>query len=209
MAGSEHAAVWLVKAGPTVWDEEGRLAGSTDLPLSPRGLAEARNRAAALKAQVISQVLCGPDEASVETGRVVAVTAGCRHKVVEGLREVGLGLWEGVRVAEIEDRCAKTFRTWKDDPASVSVPGGELLQDASERMLEVFRKLIPKHAGKPGTLAVVLRPVTFGLARCWIEDRGTSELWTLSTQGPGVERLNVDCSRLRERLGLTRAPAGR
>jgi len=202
MARSTLAAVWLVRAGPTVWDEEGRLCGSTDLPLSTRGLEQAHERARVLKGQVLPTVLCGPDEASLATAKVVADACGCKVKPADGLREVGFGLWEGVLKAQIEDRCSKTFRTWKDDPAMVSIPGGEPLADAQERMLEVFRKLLPKHADKPGTLAVVLRPFCFGLARCWIQDVPTSELWTLAAQGTGVERLSVDCSRLRERLGL-------
>lgn len=209
MARSTHAAVWLVRAGPTVWDEEGRLCGSTDLPLSERGLNEAHARSRVLRGQVLSMVLCGPGEASLTTAKVVANVSGCKVKVADGLREMAFGLWEGVLESQIEDRCTTTFRTWKEDPAKVSIPGGEPMAEARERMLEVFRKLVPKHADKPGTLAVVLRPVCFGLARCWIQDVPTSQLWTLAAQGNGVERLSVDCSRLRERLGLLKASAAR
>ncbi len=154
-------------------------------------------------------VLCGPDEASQATAKIVVEACGSKVKVLEGLRETGFGLWEGVLESQIEDRCTTTFRTWKEDPAAVIIPGGEPLADAQERLIEVFRKLVPKHADKPGTLAVVLRPVTYGLVRGWIQDRPTSELWTLATEGLGVERLNVDCSRLRERLGLLKASAAR
>ncbi len=154
-------------------------------------------------------VLCGPGEASLTTAKVVANVSGCKVKVADGLREMAFGLWEGVLESQIEDRCTTTFRTWKEDPAKVSIPGGEPMAEARERMLEVFRKLVPKHADKPGTLAVVLRPVCFGLARCWIQDVPTSQLWTLAAQGIGVERLSVDCSRLRERLGLLKASAAR
>jgi len=209
MARATHAAVWLVRAGPTSWEEEGRLCGSTDLPLSQHGLRQAHERAGALRGQAIPVVLCGPDEASRMTAGIVAEACGSKVKACDGLAEMGLGLWEGVLESQIEDRCATTFRTWKEDPAAVIIPGGEPLADAQERMFEVFRKLVPKHAGKPGTLAVVLRPTAFGLARCWVKDAPTSEVWGLATEGIGVERLNVDCSRLRERLGLLKASAAR
>ena len=209
MARATHAAVWLVKTGSNVWDEEGRLGGSTDLPLSERGLQEAQERARALSGQVLSQVLCGPDEASMESARLIAEATGSKFKAINGLREIAFGLWEGVLLSQIEDRCPTTFRKWKEDPGVVNIPGGETLADAQGRMLDAFRKLVPKHAGKSGTLAVVLRPAALALARRWIQNRPTSELWALATEGSGVERQNIDCSRLRERLGLIKASAAR
>lgn len=209
MARSIHAAVWLVRAGPTVWDEEGRLCGSTDLPLSKRGFDQARLRAKALSGQVLSLVVSGPGEACQSTAAIVAESSGAKVKAVDELREMGLGLWEGVLASQIEDRCPTTFRTWKENPAAVSIPGGEGLADVQDRMLGVFRRLVPKYVDKPGTLALVLRPMCFGLTRCWIQDVPASELWTMATQGTGVERLTVDCSRLRERLGLIKASAVR
>lgn len=208
MAKAKHAGVWLVRAGPTTWDEESRLVGAADIPLSARGKKAAAERAACVRGQVISAVLCGPQEAGLQTAKAVAEAVGARVKSLPGLADVGLGLWEGVREDSQEGRCKTVFRQWKVDPGTVSIPGGESLESARERMIEVFRKQVPRYGGAAATLAVVLRPMALGLVRCWLENRPTSELWALGTEGPGVERLTVDCGRLRERLGLTTVRVG-
>lgn len=208
MAKAKHAGVWLVRAGPTTWDEEGRIVGAADIPLSPAGMKAAAERATQVRGQVISAVLCGPEEAGIQTAKTIAEAVGAKVKPLAGLADVGLGLWEGVREDDQEDRCKTVFRQWKTDPGTVSVPGGESLESARDRMIDVFRKQVPKYGGAIDTLAIVLRPMALGLVRCWLEGRPTSELWALGTEGPGVERLTVDCGRLREKLALTAVRVG-
>lgn len=202
MGKARHAGVWLVRAGPTTWDDEGRLCGAADLPLSKAGGSAAAERARALAGQALSVVLCGPDEASRVTAEQISAACGVAAKPNPELRDIGLGLWEGVREADLEGRCKTTYRQWKSDPASVSVPGGELFDTARDRMVAAVRKLVPKHASGSSTMCVVLRPMALGLVRCWLEARPTTDLWALGTEGPGVERYTVDCERLREKLGL-------
>lgn len=208
MAKTKHAGVWLVRAGPTTWDSEGRIVGGADIPLSAVGRQAAADRAASLRGQAITTVLCGPEEAGLQTATTLADCVGAKVKQLPALAEVGLGLWEGVREDDLEDRCKTVFRQWKIDPGTVSVPGAEPLDSARERLIEVFRKAIPKYSVGHQTLAVVLRPMNLGLTRCWIEGRSTAELWALGEQGPGVERVTVDCTRLRERLGLMAVKVG-
>src|SRR5262245_34650346 len=147
MAKAKHAGVWLVRAGPTTWDEEGRIVGAADIPLGASGRKAAAERAAGGRGQVISDVLCGPEEAGVQTANVCAEAVGAKVKSLPGLADVGLGLWEGVLAEAQEDRCKTVFRRWRSDPGTVSVPGGESLESARDRMIEVFRKEVPRFGG--------------------------------------------------------------
>ncbi|NUQ54145.1 MAG: histidine phosphatase family protein [Phycisphaerales bacterium] len=202
MGKATHAAVWLVRAGATAWEREGRVAGAADLPLCPCGKDAAAQRARQLRGQVVELVLCGPDEASRATAEEVAKAVDAKVKVIDELAEVGLGLWEGVREKDLEERCPTAYRRWKEDPASVCAPEGESIDEARDRMVAALRRLIPRYARATSTMVVVLRPVALGLARCFLSGRPTSDLWELGTQGAGVERLTVDCVTLREKLGI-------
>lgn len=172
------------------------------MPLGRTGLAAAHDRARVVKGHAISAVLCGPDDASRTTAEILANATGATVKVQDALAEVSLGLWEGLKATELEDRCPTTYRQWRSDPADVRAPNGESLEAARDRMIEVYRKAVPKLAVANETVVVALRPMALGLTRCWLEGRPTSELWDLATEGAGVERLTLDCDRLRERLGL-------
>ncbi len=202
MGKATQAAVWLVRTGATAWEREGRVVGAADLPLCPCGQQAAAQRARQLRGQVVELVICGPDEASRQTAEEIAKAVDAKIKVIDDLAEVGLGLWEGVREKDLEGRCPTAYRRWKEDPAGICAPEGESIDEAKDRMMGAFRRLIPRYARTTSTLVVVLRPVALGLARCFLSGRPTSDLWELGTQGAGVERLTVDCVTLREKLGL-------
>lgn len=202
MARVKHAAVWLIRSGPTVWEDEGRLVGSADIPLGEAGRAAAQDRAKAVLGQKLSGIISAPGEASLETARRISEVSGEKFKVIEELAEPSLGLWEGMRESDLEDRSPTVYRQWRDDPFTVSVPNGESMDAARDRMMEVLRRLVPKYASATGTLAVILRPTALGMARCYLQGMPTTQLWDLAYGGDGIERLTLDCDRLRERLGL-------
>lgn len=202
MARVKHAAVWLIRSGPTVWEDEGRLVGSADIPLGEAGLAAAQDRAKSVAGQKLSGIISAPGEASLETARLIARVSGEKFKVIDDLADPSLGLWEGMRESDLEDRSPTVYRQWKDDPLTVSVPNGESMERARDRMIEVLRRLVPKYASAEGTLAVILRPTALGMARCYLEGVPSTQLWDLAFGGDGIQRLTLDCDRLRERLGL-------
>jgi|GEM_PF-398489 len=202
MARVKHAAVWLIRSGPTAWEDEGRLVGSADIPLGEAGFNAARDRAKSVFGQKLSGIITAPGEASLQTARLISEPSGEKIKVIQELADPSLGLWEGMRESDLEDRSPTVYRQWKDDPFTVSVPNGEPMDDARDRMIEVLRRLVPKYASATGTLAVILRPTAFGMARCYLQGLPSTQLWELAHDGDGIERLTLDCDRLRERLGL-------
>lgn len=166
----------LLRAGPTAWEREGRLCGAADLPLD-EGVASVLRRAAeqGLGEDKPRLVLTAPGEACQQAGEVLVGRFGSKTKVVAGLREVGLGLWEGVRGDELDERCPSAYRQWKIDPASVDAPEGENLGDAQARLVAALDGALGKK--RQGTVVVVLRSMAWGLVKLWCEGRAISELW--------------------------------
>src|SRR5688572_29219178 len=100
MAKTQTCRLLLMRTGSTEWDEAGRLQGSVDLPLSAAARQGVNDQIGMLGAAELAVVLTGPDEASRETAEIVADQTGCSPKVVDDLREINLGLWEGMLVSE-------------------------------------------------------------------------------------------------------------
>ncbi len=57
----------LVQCGETAWDGEGRLHGSTDLPLSEAGREVVKDAATGLISARFNTIYHPPDEAATET----------------------------------------------------------------------------------------------------------------------------------------------
>jgi broad specificity phosphatase PhoE len=137
--------VILIRPGATAYDEQDRVQGVLDVPLSERGLAEVAALAGRLAGLELAALYCGPGESAVRTAEAVGRALGLRPKRLDDLRNLDQGLWQGLQREEIRRRNAKVFRQWLDDPLTVCPPQGETVADALERVKATLRPLIRRH----------------------------------------------------------------
>ncbi len=135
----------LIRPGATVYDEQNRVMGVLDVPLSDRGWAEVNELAGKLAGLALSALYCGPSENAVRTAEAVGRTLGLRPRTVEELRNLDQGLWQGLQVDEIKRRHQKVFRQWIDDPCTICPPHGEPVPDALDRIKLALKPLIKRH----------------------------------------------------------------
>ncbi len=167
--------VVLIRPGATAYDEQNRVQGILDIPLSPRGEAEvaqlAETLAEPLAGVELAALYCGPGESTLQTAEVIGKALGLRPKRVDELRNLDQGLRQGLQVDEIKRRNLKVFRQWLDDPVTVCPPHGETVENALEGILKELLHLISRHdyeaiclfVGVPiGQLAVVPVAAAFG-----------------------------------------------
>lgn len=159
----------LMRCGATEWDRLDRVQGSTDLPLCDAGRKDVVEQVKGLAGVKLGCVMCGPDEASRETARILAKATGARVQVEAGLGELHLGLWEGLLASSLENKCwaGKVFLT---DGAGVVAPGAsESLEQYRDHVAPVFAGLVGRRRGPVG---MVLRPIALGVIRCELDGGG-------------------------------------
>jgi broad specificity phosphatase PhoE len=137
--------VVLIRAGATSYDEQHRIQGNLDLPLSERGRAEVASLAEQLAIHELDALFCGPGESVVRTAEAVGRVLGLRSKRLDDLRNLDQGLWQGLQVEEIKRRNPKVFRQWLEDPRTICPPEGETVGDAMERIRDVLKPLLRRH----------------------------------------------------------------
>jgi broad specificity phosphatase PhoE len=150
--------VVLIRPGATVYDEQNRVQGVLDIPLSDRGRAEVARLAASLPETLdglpLAALYCGPGESVVRTAEAVGKALGLRPKRIDDLRNLDQGLWQGLQVDEIKRRNLRVFRQWLDDPLTVCAPLGETVENALERIKAALKPLIKRHQGEAIGLVV-------------------------------------------------------
>jgi broad specificity phosphatase PhoE len=143
------AQVLLIRPGATLYDEQNRVQGVLDIPLSERGKAEAARLAECLAethdSAEVTALYCGPGENVVRTAEIIGKALGLRPKRIDELRNLDQGLWQGLQVDEIKRRNTKLFRQWIEDPRTICPPQGETVEDALERVKAAFRPLVRRH----------------------------------------------------------------
>ncbi len=143
----------LVRHGETTWNTEGRYQGQEDTPLSPRGLAQGRAAAEALKDTPIDAAVSSPLSRALTTCRFIADLHDISVKTDERLTEISHGSWEGRYADDIEARYPKEFHLWHTHPDRVQMPGGENLEDVRKRAHEALEDIATRHEGKTVLIA--------------------------------------------------------
>ncbi len=203
MAKSENIRVVMVCGGRTAWDEAGRVGGACDLPMTPQGQAELQTSMAELAGARLAAVLTAPDESSRQTAQLVSATiaSGTPPKVrkVNDLADVCMGLWEGMRHEEIQEKFPKAFRQWREDPQAIVVPEGETLEEAQNRIVQALSSALGRYGGGDGAVAIVLRPMALTLVRCWLEAAPLRNVWSMLSDAPGLRWRTIERDQLRRR----------
>jgi len=135
---------YLVRHAQTAWNEDNRIQGHSDLPLSPIGEEQARRVGALFASRQLKGVFTSRLLRSQQTAQ--AIVSGNGHSVqpvVEhDLAEMHLGAWEGLTPDEVDARFQGAYQQWKVRPSSISIPGAEALDAFRRRVRGALEKLI-------------------------------------------------------------------
>lgn len=120
--------------------------GQTDLPLSARGLAQAEAAAAALAHLDIAAVLSSDLQRASIGADLVAKLCGAPHRIDPALREIDLGLLEGVDYEEATERFPELHAFTYRDLVGRALPEGETLVEVAARVRPVLQDAISRYA---------------------------------------------------------------
>ena len=122
------ALITLIRHGESVWNGERRIQGNQDPALSDRGRRQADLLAAGLTDRLpksVAAVYTSPLRRAAETAERVAGAFDLPIVLEPDFREMRLGRWEGMTVAEIQAAFPGTYERWLADPLAHPAPGGE------------------------------------------------------------------------------------
>ena len=174
------SGMWLVRHGSLPPNPERRMVGARDIPLSDAGRAQIR----AMARQFVPELVQGVGQGVVQgIGAVICSDLDrCRETAAlllenlpeashqgrpplhlePGLREICLGLWQGMTKAEIERTWPGAYAARGQNMAHYCPPHGESFMQAQRRALAALARwrraypsatlLVISHAGIIGTL---------------------------------------------------------
>lgn len=184
----------LIPSGQTTWQEEGRMVGSTDLPLSDTGRQQVTSWADQLKQLPIDILYAGTNEQITETVKLLGSTLKIKGKLLDSLDEMSLGLWQGLHTDQIKQRYPKAWKQWQQQPQTVCPPEGETLRQTQQRLQTAIDKILNKHHGK--TIGLVLGPLALAVIRANREGSTSDQIWPLSQQPLGWYKYQISDSQL-------------
>jgi broad specificity phosphatase PhoE len=134
--------ILLIRHGRTAWNEQGRMQGRADLPLSAEGRADVlrwRLPETWADARWLSSPLRRATEtAALLTDRPVAIEPR--------LIEMDWGAWEGFRLAELREKAPEAMAANEARGLDFRPPGGESPREVRTRLETLFADLAAEPA---------------------------------------------------------------
>jgi broad specificity phosphatase PhoE len=153
--------VMLVRHGATVLNADDRFAGSSDVPLGDAGRLQAERLGQRLALEKIGAVYASPLVRASETATIVARPHNLPLTILDDLREIDHGRWEGLSRSEAAALYPDEYSAWEHDPFTIAPSGGEAGRFVLERALRAVGEIV--HAHPDETVLVVSHKATIRL----------------------------------------------
>ncbi|MCP9446874.1 MAG: 2,3-bisphosphoglycerate-dependent phosphoglycerate mutase [Nitrospira sp.] len=151
------ARLVLLRHGESQWNLENRFTGWVDVPLSPRGVEEARQAGKKLQGFAFDRAFTSMLSRANDTLRLVLETIGQTHIPIEknqALNERMYGELQGLNKAETAQKYGEAqVKLWRRS-YDVRPPGGESLKDTAERVLPYYETAIKPYLLKGETILI-------------------------------------------------------
>jgi Fructose-2,6-bisphosphatase len=154
----------LVRHGETVWHNENRYAGSTDINLTPKGMRQAEKLAMWARYADISTVWSSPLSRARMTAQPVADALNLPLRIEKRLVELDFGRGEGLTDEEMEAQFPTERAAFRRDPVIHHLPGGEDPVLAARRATATLADLAA--ASPEARILVVTHNTLIRLALC-------------------------------------------
>jgi 2,3-bisphosphoglycerate-dependent phosphoglycerate mutase len=155
--GCVMARLVLLRHGESQWNLENRFTGWVDVPLSAKGVEEARQAGEKLRGFTFDRAFSSVLIRANETLRIVLEVLGQTNIPIEkdkALNERMYGDLQGLNKAETAKKYGDAqVKIWRRS-YDVKPPGGESLKDTAERALPYYEKMVKPHLLKGETIIV-------------------------------------------------------
>jgi probable phosphoglycerate mutase len=176
----------LVRHGETDWNRQGRFQGQIDIPLNSQGRNQAEAAGKGLAAEPIQRAYTSAMARPRQTAELIlAGRAAIPLTSLQGLVEIGHGLWEGQLEAAIAQGWPELLADWKRAPDTVQMPEGENLQEVWNRSIATIRTIATSLSDSETALVVAHDAVNKTIL-CALLGLQPADIWKVKQGNGGI-----------------------
>lgn len=169
--------LWLVRHGQTDWNLTGRWQGQApDAPgLNDVGQLQALAILPQMQSVHLSAIHTSDLLRARQTAELIAKPLGLAVWLEPRLREINLGLWEGMLSNDIEAQYPQELETRRRDPFHTSAPNGETPREVEGRVLQAVNEIVDIHPDE--SILIVSHGVSLAIIICQAEGFPMGEVY--------------------------------
>ena len=170
--------IYLSRHGKTLWNQQLRMQGTKNSPLTDEGVAGAKALADDISSltQGIKKVLVSPMPRAIHTAYLATRNLGIPMEIEPLLAEMDLGIWEGVSIDDAKRDYPYQYDCFRHHPDLFVPPDkGETYFEVVERARKLFEKLSTL-SENDGPILLVSHMILVQAVLCICENRDVSTL---------------------------------
>lgn len=143
-----HTRIHLIRHGQVAGHEEKRYNGQTDVALTDIGVTQYHQLKERLAGTPVSACYTSDLTRCVTGADIICEQFGIQPLRRSELRELNIGVWEGLVWQEIQKNWPNEWQARLADLVNFRVPQGENLLDVQARVMPVIDEIVARHRGQ-------------------------------------------------------------
>jgi alpha-ribazole phosphatase len=140
--------IHLIRHGQVAGHDQPRYNGQADVGLTDLGMEQYHRLAERLADRRITACYSSDLSRCVIGADIICARFGIKPVNCSQLRELNIGIWEGLTWDEINQRWPEEWRARMTDLVNYRVPGGENLLDLQARVMPLMAGIVERHRGE-------------------------------------------------------------
>ena len=140
--------LYLVRHGELVTSNEWRYVGQMDVELNETGKKQIQNLSSRLSSEQIEMIFSSDLTRTIESAEIIGNKLEIINEPISELREINLGVWEGLTLEEIEESFPEDLVKRSEDIKDFRIINGESFSDVKKRVIPKLKDIIEGNVSK-------------------------------------------------------------
>jgi len=139
--------IFLLRHGETTWNLEKRWQGSKNSDLTLLGITQVKKAKRNLSHIKIDHAFVSPSKRALDSMKILLMNTPIKEIVLNDLREITLGSWEGKTQEEVAKINPEQFYNFWNKPELFNLENAESYEELQHRVITVLENLFNKYVG--------------------------------------------------------------
>ncbi|MGL5615884.1 MAG: histidine phosphatase family protein [Sarcina sp.] len=169
--------IFLVRHGETEWNKLDKMQGWADSPLSELGEMQAKWLSEKINDFNINKIYTSPSGRAIRTSNLIKGDNNIEIVVSENLKEMNMGVWEGLEKKVIENLYSEDYYNfWNTPEKYIPKENGESFLEVRERVFQEIMKIVKENDNK--NILIVSHGLSIKSFLSELENKKIEELWS-------------------------------
>lgn len=181
--------IYLIRHGITLWNNEFRYQGHTDIELSPEGKAQAQALRQRLQQENITAIYSSNLKRALETAEIINEPHQLEIKINPLFKEINFGVWEGLTYKDLQIKYPEQLKIWTETPHLLKLEKGETFSELRDRALIGIQEVLSFY--KEGNILIVSHGGTIASLICGLLKEPLIKMWEYKQKNAALNILRI------------------